>query len=645
MVAEQARPTGTSRHRSPSRFPLPAPVGRRGAVLTPVLSLLPSVVLLAVVQSLGPAAQRIPSGAARFDLAAAWLATVPGALAGSASWFPGPTLGRLQLGLLLRVVQGVETQGVLAAAHGAMLLLTVLQAVLLWLALRRLGTGAVAAGLATAVFGVAPLAVDTHATVSAMSVAAGWLLVALCLGLRRGTVPLVLCGAAAAVAVASVPAVAVAAVPLAVLLALRLRRTTEREGVRPLFAAAAGFGGTAVLLAGIVAGVAALPRTAATGRFDALVAAQQAVPAFGAAALDRWAVVDPLFALIAVGAVVLAGFAGGHRGTVVLVVVLLAASVWPWGREAIDPSVLLLPVVAAAVARSVDVGLAALGHPLFVRSVLGSAWLTGVAALLLVATVSWLLGLSTLVPGRAQPVAQLGRWIGSSVPPGQTVLVGLGVWPDLVSTTRAEIGWYAGAAGRTAVPSSVPWRTADYIVEDASLRSVRTGPATEALGRSVEVASFGSGASAMAVRAVRASAAPTAPPATAAGRAAARLRIAVGRQLAQNPRIEMGGRDRARLRSGEVDTRIALVLAQFVTAHRILIGGFGVADGDATGIRTSVTISGIDGRRVPSDGTKTGVLLRFLSDLRGDLRVRTIDATDDGITAAFAPDPDLIPGG
>ena len=80
-------------------------------------------------------------------------------------------------------------------------------------------------------------------------------------------------------------------------------------------------------------------------------------------------------------------------------------------------------------------------------------------------------------------------------------------------------------------------------------------------------------------------------------------------------------------------------------ASKSNVSGFGVAMGDASGVRTTVTISEIDGRAVPSDGTRTGVLLRFLSDLQGDLATESIDATNDGITASFAPDPDLLPSG
>ena len=644
----QGRRRETSRHRSASRFAIPRPVGRAAAVLTPVLSLLPAVVALVVAQALSPAAQRVPSGTARFDLAGAWLATEPGALAGTTSWLTAPTFGRLQLGLLLRVLQGGQAQSVLAAAHGGMLLITVVQAVLLWWVLRRLGAGGVAAGLALAVFGVAPIAIVTHTAVSATAIAACWLLLAAGLAMGRPRAARIAAGAAGAIAVASSPVVGIAAVVLMVLLALRFRREGRRRGrvwIRPVLAVGAGFGAAAVVLALVMAVFAALPSGAATARLDALTAAQGAHPTSGGAAFTGWLATDPLSLVVALGAVLLTAIAARDRPTTVLAVVAVASAIWPLGGDAVTPLVLLLPVVAAAVARSVDVGVVTLGHPMFVRSALGSGWLVAVGAVLVVAVVSWLIGLTGLVRGSEQPVAQVERWIDSSVPAGQTVLVGLGAYPDLVGTTRAEVGWYGGGSGATAVPSSVPWSRADYVVADASLPPDRTGAAATVVGRSLEVATFGTGAAEMSVRAVREATAPTAPapPTTVAGKAAAALRKSVGTQVAENPRIEVSGQDRARLLAGDVDTRIVLVLAQFVTSHTVTISGFGSAAGDTSGIRTTVTISEIDGRKVPTDGTKAGVLLRFLSDLRGDFATQSIDATNDGVTAAFRPDPDLVP--
>jgi hypothetical protein len=133
------------------------------------------------------------------------------------------------------------------------------------------------------------------------------------------------------------------------------------------------------------------------------------------------------------------------------------------------------------------------------------------------------------------------------------------------------------------------------------------------------------------------------PPTTAAGRAAASLRRSAGAQLSQNPRIEVDAQDRARLLAGEVDIRIVLVLAQFATTHSVAVRDFGVASGDTSGVRTSMTIGSVDGRAVPSDGTKTGVVLRFLSGLHGQFATESIDANDEGITVRFTPRPDLVP--
>ncbi|WP_375389644.1 hypothetical protein [uncultured Amnibacterium sp.] len=639
-----------SRHRSASRFAVPRPAGP-AAVLLPVVSLLPVIAATVVVQAFSPVAQRVPTGAARFDLAAAWVATQPGALAGTTSWLTAPTLGRAQLGLLIRLLQGGQAQSVLAAAHGAMLLIAVLQVGLLWWALRRLGVGGVAAGLGAAVLGIAPIAIDTHAAVSGTAVGVVWLLLAAPLALGRPRpVALVGSGIAAAIAAASAPVLLAAVLPLGVLLVLRLLRERRRRDAAArwrLVALGVGFGGAAAALAGAAAAAAALPRTSATASLEALVAAQGPVASIGAAGFAHWLAIDPLLLVVAVLACGIVAIGPREVPVLVLVAVLAAVAVWPLGADATTSLVLLLPAVAAVVARSADVGLTQLRHPLFVRSVLGSGWLTGIGAVLVVAVVGWLVGLGGLVRGADQPIARAERWVGTSVPAGQTVLVGLGAWPDLAASSRADVGWWAAREGATAVASSVPWRDADYVVTDDSLPPDRSGAADRVLDRSLEVAAFGTGATAMAVRAVEAP--PTGPvvrpPTSAAGRAAAALRRTVGRQLAENPRIEVDGPGRAHLLAGAVDSRIAVVLAQFVTQHRIAVAGFGLAKGDDSGVLTTVTISEIDGRGVPADGSRTGVLLRFLSDLQGDYATESIDATDDGITAAFAPDPDLSPSG
>lgn len=618
---------------------------REGALRVPrrlaaVLSLgLPTIALIAV-QAGSPAAQRLPTGPARFDLAASWLAVQPGALPG-AVWAPA-TAGRVQLGVLLHAAQAVQDGTVVAAAALVLLVLAAAQAVLLWALLRRSGCNAVTAGLATAAFGIAPAAVAAHAAVSVAAVAGVWLLAAALLATRTASTPRALAGAAAVLAVASYPPALLPAAAGAVVLVRR------RPGSRPLLL---GAGAASAVLLAIATVVGALPGGTAATQLSGIVAAQPLV-AIGAAALVAWAVADPVGLLVAVVALVVLARRGGPALAVAAVLVAITA-IWPGGADPTGPLVLLLVVAGLATGLTAERAAVALLAPVFRRSLIGSAWLTGVAALVLVGVVVALLGLPQALPRPERSVAQAQRWLAGSVPAGQVVLVGLGAWPDLASDSGAEVGWYAGRPG--AVPSSVPWSRAGYVVTDASLDRA-DGTAAAVLERSATVARFGRGADALTVRAVEgaevgapsASAAPApqptpTAPTDAAERRAAAARIDAGRQLAGNPRIELSGRDRALLAAGEVDARIALVLAQFATSHRVVVESFGVQRGDDSGLRTTVLISEVDGRRVPADVARTGDLLRFLSALRDDFAARSIDATERGVTASFTPDPSWAP--
>ena len=159
------------------------------------------------------------------------------------------------------------------------------------------------------------------------------------------------------------------------------------------------------------------------------------------------------------------------------------------------------------------------------------------------------------------------------------------------------------------------------------------------LRRSLEIATFGSGAARdVGARGAGAGHDDRPPADDRRGQGRGAPAESAGTQLAENPRIEVDGQDRARLLAGDVDTRIALVLAQFVTAHRVTVTRL-----RPRGRRRLRRPDDRDDQRrstaaaVPSDGTKTGVLLRFLSDLRGDLATQSIDATDSGITAGSDP--------
>src|SRR3954453_4972616 len=151
-----------SRHRSSGGSGLPGWVAWTLRSGMPLISLLPALIAVVLVQSLNPAAQRVPTGEGRFTVGGSWAAAQPGAIVGYQHWTTTPVIGWLQLGALEKALLGGTAQSVLASVHGAMLLVALATVVLLWFVLRRVGASGLAAGAATAVFGIAPIAVVVH---------------------------------------------------------------------------------------------------------------------------------------------------------------------------------------------------------------------------------------------------------------------------------------------------------------------------------------------------------------------------------------------------------------------------------------------------------------------------------------------------
>jgi hypothetical protein len=132
-------------------------------------------------------------------------------------------------------------------------------------------------------------------------------------------------------------------------------------------------------------------------------------------------------------------------------------------------------------------------------------------------------------------------------------------------------------------------------------------------------------------------------PPTAAERRAAAMRKQTGSELARNPRLTFAADARAELQAGEVDSRVAIVLGQLASVHRVTVAGFPALPADPAGPRRQVLISAVDGHPVPADAARSDLLHRYLAGLRGDFRTASIDATDAGVRATFAPDPTFVP--
>jgi len=110
------------------------------------------------------------------------------------------------------------------------------------------------------------------------------------------------------------------------------------------------------------------------------------------------------------------------------------------------------------------------------------------------------------------------------------------------------------------------------------------------------IASFGSGGGRVEVRAVEPGGAPAY---RAALRADLAARRAAGSQLLRNPHIRFTGPGAARLRAGEVDTRLLATLAVLASQYSFGVTGFGDAAPGAPVLFRQVAITGI-GRGLPA---------------------------------------------
>jgi hypothetical protein len=317
----------------------------------------------------------------------------------------------------------------------------------------------------------------------------------------------------------------------------------------------------------------------------------------------------------------------------------------------------------------VDRAVVALGSPTLVVSVLGSGWLMGLVALLVVALGAWLAGLVAPERDLGRQLAASADWVRTGVPKGQVVLVDVATWPDAARSARSDVGWYAPSAGKGPVPSSAPWASATWVVADPALRAAASGAAAAALTRTIPVRTFGSDTTAVQVRALpgatspgtgaagggprpspsptrsasSGSASPLPSPTSSAARKAAEARRTTGEQLAKNPRIVLRASDRKLLQQGAVDARIVLALGQLASQHTVTVSSFPTGAGDVPGILRRVVIGAVDTVRVPGDPTQTGVLLRYLSGLRAPYAPQSLNAGGAGVLVTFSANPTFVP--
>jgi hypothetical protein len=603
-------------------------------------------VLGAAVRSVNLGTAPAPAGGEGALLAAGWSIVHLGSAADATFSAPDPSLAPVHLGAWIWATGALgRASSAIAAGREAMLAAHAISVPLVWTLARRSGLARWAAGGASLVFAVSPLAVALHRPVSAAGFAVPWMLASLVLASARQ--PRTLTGVASGLclAVAVLTDHRVALVVPAVGWLLWRSSPGQRRRRRRVVAAAATYGGAWLAVTALVR--AGARPTGSLGLLDRVrLVAGDASSAVGTVAdgfdgrsvadligLDRVGAGACLVAAIVVPSVVprlrpigcafwalaaLVLVSGEPSWTIVVAMAPLGAAllaagaqlVWVWHLEARrEPGPQAHP--ASAAVRRLD----AAAH--FV--------LAAAAVALLLAVPDWVSTHRDVVADAAAPLASACDWVLDNLDRGDRVIVDDALWVELVEHGLAP----SLLAGYGAVGAGPSWRSYGYIVSTPALRDAGASPElARAVDDSLEIASVGEGDDRIEVRRIGADSDADAPTSQLATEGEARA--AAGRALAANPAIDAPPAARSQLRAGEVDERLTTVLATLAGGHRLEIGGFVALPGEdvaGTPVRT-VELASIDGRPIAARDPAVAEVVAFLGNQLPEFRPHQVSVED-----------------
>jgi hypothetical protein len=503
------------------------------------------------------------------------------------AWYDG--------GLAALQVAGYETitgalrrsNTVVIAAREALSVASLLSAVALTVAARRLRLSAPAVVAVPLLFGLAPAALMLHRTADPVQIGVLWACVALALagGGARRIGAAVACAAYLALAVATSPLVLVALVPLFAMLVWTGSLGRFGRPVR-LAAAAAGL----VIFAGLVA-----------------LAISGNLPGGGAAEIPDLGPLDWTLGVAAIGAGIGALAVRWLRPlAVALLATLLAAAVAPDVRGSLV--LVALPLGAVVLPAAVEAAVAGLGRR-------QEPWLPGrvviVGVLAMAAVLAWVPTADTVrepVDGSRQTaVTNAKAWVFANLPSRPKLVVDDAMWACLVkSGYPADQLAEAGGVGPDRTPW--PWSEARYVIGRDEALVGAADPVGVARARSTPVASFGDDANTITVSRVVAD-----PDAAATAEREAADRQAAGRALASNPRLDLDPKAADLVRAGRVDSRALAVLAAVTAQHSLQIVDLPVVPGeDPAAPRRLIAVSAVDGQLVQAGSPAATTLDQWL---------------------------------
>jgi len=317
------------------------------------------------------------------------------------------------------------------------------------------------------------------------------------------------------------------------------------------------------------------------------------LPGGGAAVIPDVGALDWVLAVAAIGS----GLAGLRlRWLRPLAVALLATVVAAVAAPDVRGSVVLvaLPLGAVVLPAAIEAAVAALGRR---QELWPPARMVVVGGVALAAIVAWMPTLDTVrepADGSEQTaISNAKAWVFANLPSRPKLVVDDAMWACLVkSGYPAEQLAEAGGIGPDRPP--LPWTEARYVLGRDEALVGAADPAGEARSRSTPVASFGDDADTITVRRVLAD-----PDEIATDLRERAGRIAAGRALTANPRLDLAPKAANLISIGQVDSRAVAVLAAMTGQHSVRIVDFPVVPGEDAGApRRLIAVAAVDGQPV-----------------------------------------------
>lgn len=614
----------------------PRPALRSRLVTAAVLLPLLAVVAVMRLVNLVGAPQRIDDEGTYMAQAYAMLHL--GELTHYTYWYDHPPLGWLQIAGWLGLAEkfGPVTDAV-ATGRQFMVVAAVVAAALLWVLVRRLGYGRIAAGAAVALLALSPLAVQYERTVYLDNLSTVWVLAAavcFCTPRRR---LLAYMGGAVCLAVAVLTKeTALLMLPMVAWLGWQRGNTGTRRYAMAVAGALFGLLIAAYLLAAavrsellpgkghvsLVDGITfqLFSRTSGGSVFTAGSPNQQT--------LAGWLSLDTVLLAAGLGAALVALAVTALR-PVAFGYLLLAAMLLRGGYLPIPYVIVVLPLaalliacVAEEAARRVRVGVP-------VVKIAAVAVLVAVAGAGVVAEPRWHDTLNFLTTAdQDAPMRQAKQWVLDNVPRDQRLIVDDAFWSDLVTAgwKRDDVAWFYKLDTDPAVQALNPhgWRDYDYIVATDAVRQFPASFAQVhgAMTGSQVVATFGTGAARVEVRRIDPNAAA---PADEPERAT--IGAALADRLGEN--AEQTVLDL--LRGGTVDARVLATLSDVATTEEVLVADLPQVPGEDAAGRPRRQI------QFTATGARAARLVAYFRAQQGAFAPQAVTAGPSGVLVTFPP--------